>query len=34
MIRSAERSPMETILAADDAPDVLFLARDILKTQS
>ena len=29
----AEGSPMETILVADDAPDVLFLARDILQAQ-
>jgi len=28
-----ERSPMETILVADDAPDVLFLARDILQAR-
>ena len=27
----AERSPMETILVADDAPDVLSLAREILQ---
>ena len=27
------RSPMETILVADDAPDVLFLARDILQEE-
>jgi two-component system, cell cycle sensor histidine kinase and response regulator CckA len=30
MSHPAERSPMETILIADDAPDVLMLARDIL----
>jgi two-component system cell cycle sensor histidine kinase/response regulator CckA len=33
MSHPAERSPMETILIADDAPDVLFLARDILKAR-
>jgi len=33
MSRPAERVPMEAILIADDAPDVLFLARDILKAR-
>lgn len=33
MSRPAERSPMETILVADDAPDVLLLARDILQAR-
>lgn len=33
MSRPAERSHMETILVADDAPDVLFLARDILQAK-
>lgn len=33
MSHPAERSPMETILVADDAPDVLFLARDILQAR-
>lgn len=33
MSHPAERSPMETILIADDAPDVLLLARDILKSK-
>jgi len=33
MSRPAERSPMETILVADDAPDILSLARDILKAR-
>jgi len=33
MSRPAERLPMETILVADDAPDVLSLARDILEAQ-
>ena len=33
MSRPAERSPMETILVADDAPDVLSLAHDILKAR-
>lgn len=33
MSHPAERSPMETVLIADDAPDVLLLARDILKAR-
>jgi two-component system cell cycle sensor histidine kinase/response regulator CckA len=33
MSRLAERPPMETILIADDTPDVLFLARDILQAR-
>ncbi len=33
MSRPAGRSPLETILVADDAPDVLDLARDILETE-
>jgi two-component system cell cycle sensor histidine kinase/response regulator CckA len=33
MSRPAERCPMETILVADDAPDVLLLARDILQAR-
>lgn len=33
MSRPAERPPMETILVADDAPDVLSLARDILEAR-
>ena len=33
MSRPAERSPMETILVADDALDVLLLARDILQAR-
>jgi len=33
MSRPAERPPMETILVADDAPDILSLARDILKAR-
>lgn len=33
MSRPAERRTMETILIADDAPDVLFLARDILEAR-
>lgn len=33
MSRPAERAPMETILVADDAPDILFLARDILRAR-
>lgn len=31
MSRSAEQSPMETILVADDEPDICALARDILE---
>ncbi len=33
MSRPGERSPMETMLVADDAPDLLFLARDILQAR-
>lgn len=33
MSRPAETSPMETILVADDVPDVLSLARDILEAR-
>ena len=33
MSHPAERSTMETVLIADDAPDVLLLARDILKAR-
>ena len=33
MSHPTERSPMETILVADDALDVLFLARDILQAR-
>ena len=33
MSQPAERPIMETILIADDAPDVLFLARDILEAR-